>query len=385
MKLNDNTKMTTARNILSDLVAIDTTNPPGRNYPVIADVIVSHLHGICDTVEVVGVDEDRPNVVATVGSGDGPTVALNGHVDVVPAQADNWDYPPFELTVDGDRGYGRGTVDMKGGLVAGMKAMELLSERAIDGTVIFTATVNEETGGQYGLKWLIDNGHVDADYWIIMEPTGLDVYRCEKGAYWHRICVHGETAHGSRPHLGTSAIEIAGEAITALNAQTFADVDEHEILGRPTINIGRIEGGDNINSVPDRCTFEVDRRVVPAEDMADVVDETTTIMEDLTQTYDFTYEIEEMVTASPFETPLDDVVVQVAQDTIKRVTGTQPAISGTSGYTDARFPAVQGKPTIILGPGDNSASHIANESIDLHRLERAPPVLAAVSEELLTH
>lgn len=377
--------MDTIRNILADLVGINTTNPPGQNYPVIADVIASHLREDCDTVEEIGFDDDRPNVVATVGNGNGPTIALNGHVDVVPAQSDNWDYPPFELTIDGDRAYGRGTVDMKGGLAAGMKAMELLSGRDLDGTVVLSASLNEETGGDYGLGWLIDNGHVDADYWLIMEPTNLNIYRCEKGAYWHRVHIHGESAHGSRPDIGTNAIEIAAKAIRDLNVLTFKDVDEHEILGRPTINIGRIEGGNNVNSVPDRCKFEVDRRVVPTEDMAKVVDETTTILEELNNKYDFTYQIEEMVTAKPFETPADDVIVRAAQEAIESETGTLPEIHGTSGYTDARFPAVRDSPTIIIGPGDNAASHIANEYIDLRQLEQAPRMLAEVSEKLLSY
>jgi acetylornithine deacetylase/succinyl-diaminopimelate desuccinylase-like protein len=160
-----------------------------------------------------------------------------------------------------------------------------------------------------------------------MEPTSLDVYRCEKGAYWRRVCAHGESAHGPRSHLGTNAIDIAVESITALNAQTFEDVDEHEILGRPAVNIGCIEGGDNINTVPKRYMFEVDRRVVPAEDMAYVVDETAGIMVNITQNYDFTYEVEELVTASPFETPRNAVVVQSARTTIEHVTGIRSAVS----------------------------------------------------------
>jgi succinyl-diaminopimelate desuccinylase len=377
--------MADVQEILAELVAIDTTNPPGCNYAEIADTISSYLVDTCDSVDIVGKDSDKPNVVARLQKGKGPSVAFNGHVDVVPAHSEDWEYPPFELTTNGNYCYGRGAVDMKGGLAAQIKAMELLAAESFQGEVIFTATINEETGGEHGLEWLIENQVVDADYWIITEPSNNDIYRCEKGAFWHRVHIQGEAAHGSRPHLGTNAIEVAVEAINQIMPMQFDDIEDHDILGKPTVNIGRINGGEKINIVPGRCSFEVDRRIIPDENLGDVVRETETVLRKLEETYDFTYDIEEIILAMPFETNAEADIVQAASTAIERMTGHIPDVSGTSGYTDARIPAVvSGKPTIIVGPGDHSASHIANEYIDLRQLERSPTVFREMATEILT-
>jgi succinyl-diaminopimelate desuccinylase len=207
-----------------------------------------------------GTNNDLPVLAATVGPQDGPTVVLHGHLDVVPG------YPEqFQPRIEGDRLYGRGAYDMKGGLAAMMCATRDLAEQSAV-RVHFVCVSDEEadTLEARGSDYLVERGYV-GDFAITGEPTDLHIGIQSKGVLALRITVRGKAAHGSTPWLGDNAVLKAIDVFRQISAMPFAR-ESSELFDRPSISLGRIGGGDAFNKVPDCCVIDVDIRYLPGQD-----------------------------------------------------------------------------------------------------------------------
>jgi succinyl-diaminopimelate desuccinylase len=214
-------------------------------------------------VEVWGtMYNDRPVLAATVGPDTGPTIVLHGHLDVVPAHPEQ-----FTPRVRGDRLYGRGAYDMKGGLASMMCALrELASQDAV--RVHFVCVSDEETEEieQRGSDHLVEQGYT-GDFAITGEPTNMHIGIQAKGVLAMRIEVTGTAAHGSTPWVGDNAVVKAVDVFRQIESLPFAR-ESSELFDRPSINLGRIVGGDALNKVPDLCVLDVDIRYLPGQDAA---------------------------------------------------------------------------------------------------------------------
>ena len=212
-------------------------------------------------IEVTGATHNgRPVLAATVGAERGPTVILHGHLDVVPARAEQ-----FSPRADGDKLYGRGAYDMKGGLAAMMVATcELAKQRAV--RVHFLCVSDEESDDpeQRGSDFLVEQGYT-GDFAITGEPTDFHIGIQAKGVLAVRIEVDGRSAHGSTPWEGDNAVLKAVDIFRRIESLPFVR-ESSELFDRPSINLGRIIGGDAINRVPDVCTIDVDIRYLPGQD-----------------------------------------------------------------------------------------------------------------------
>jgi succinyl-diaminopimelate desuccinylase len=201
-----------------------------------------------------------PVLAATVGADKGPTIVLHGHLDVVPAEPGQ-----FEPRLDGDRLYGRGAYDMKGGLAAMMCATRDLAAQA-KVKVHFVCCCDEESeedqnrGSDYIAR---EMGYL-GDFAITGEPTDLQIGVQAKGVLLLRIDVHGRSAHGSTPWLGDNAVLKAMDVYRAIQSLPFAR-ESSEMFDRPSINLGRVSGGDVPNKVPDHCVIDVDIRYLPGQ------------------------------------------------------------------------------------------------------------------------
>src|SRR5215208_6624005 len=202
----------------------------------------------------------RPVLAATVGAESGPTIVLHGHLDVVPAHADQ-----FQPRVDGDRLYGRGAYDMKGGLAAMMVAATEVAERT-DVRVHFVCVADEESDETElrASDWLVKHGYV-GDFAITGEPTDLHIGAQAKGVLALRLTVDGRAAHGSTPWQGDNAVLKAVHVFRRIEQMDWAQ-ESSEMFPRPSINLGRIMGGDAINKVPDRCVIDLDIRYLPGQE-----------------------------------------------------------------------------------------------------------------------
>jgi succinyl-diaminopimelate desuccinylase len=212
-------------------------------------------------VEVIGTQHNgRPLLTATVGPDSGPTVVLHGHLDVVPGRPEQ-----FEPRVDGDRLYGRGAYDMKGGLAAMICAFRDMT--AQDGVRVRFACVADEESEEIddrSTDHLVSTGFL-GDFAITGEPTDLHIGIQAKGVLAVRVAVSGTAAHGSTPWLGDNAILKAHDVFRRIETLPFSR-ESSDMFDRPSINLARIDGGDAFNKVPDRCQMDVDIRFLPNQD-----------------------------------------------------------------------------------------------------------------------
>jgi succinyl-diaminopimelate desuccinylase len=198
-----------------------------------------------------------PILASAVGADSGPSVVFHAHLDVVPGRAEQ-----FRASIDGDRMYGRGSYDMKGGLAAMMGAVQELRDQR-DVRVVLVVVPDEETEEdvERATAYAIEQGYT-GDFAITGEPTDLHVGVQAKGVLAMRLELSGTAAHGARPWLGDNAVLKAIDAFRSIESMPFAR-ESTELFDRPSINLGRIVGGDAHNKVPDRCVIDVEVRYLP--------------------------------------------------------------------------------------------------------------------------
>jgi succinyl-diaminopimelate desuccinylase len=206
-----------------------------------------------------GTHNGLPVIAATVGAEAGPTVVLHGHLDVVPGRDEQ-----FVPRVDGDRLYGRGAYDMKGGLAAMMcAARDLASQSSVRVHFVCVSDEESDEAEARGSDYLVEKGYT-GDFAITGEPTDLHIGVQAKGVLALRIEVSGKAAHGSTPWLGDNAVLKAVDVFRQIEAMSFTR-ESSELFDRPSVSLGRIIGGDAMNKVPDCCAIDVDIRFLPGQ------------------------------------------------------------------------------------------------------------------------
>jgi succinyl-diaminopimelate desuccinylase len=366
--------------LASAFIAVDTRNPPGNERPI-EGVVRNSLERWQPVWREVEPASGRLSLLATLphpaGPGDRPTLIINGHLDVVPVDEGGWTRDPFEPAVESGRLYGRGSADMKGGIAAAICALATLERagipRACD--VVFHLVADEERGGRFGTRTLLEQGLIDGDACLIPEPTNLQLCVAERGLLQAYLRVHGRPGHGSRPREAVSAIEHAATLVLAIHAADFGDAD-HPLLGRPTANVGTIVGGNALNTVAESCVIGLDRRVLPGATEASAEAQLRARIEAAGVT-DLRYDLEVDTFGEASEMPADDPWVKQVGAAVARVTGQQPDVIGMSFTTDARFLRNQaGIPTVVCGPGAVEQAHVNDEWVSVDRLVDATAVYA---------
>ncbi len=312
-------RTTQVRELLQELLRIPSINPPGGELPV-----ARHLEGVWRQAGFeTHLDEFAPGRANLVGRrrwGPGPTLLLNGHMDVQPP-GQGWTHDPFSADVDGDRIYGQGAEDMKGGLAAmTVAATNYARRRPNCGELVLTAVADEMNGGEQGSRRLVDQ-RLQADFAVVCEPTGSDIYLAHRGALWLRLEVTGRSAHGGRPWLGVNAINVMIEWLAALQAwsPTTLRRGSHRLLPDRTMNIGSISGGHKINVVADRSVAEVDLRYLPGQDVEQLVDAVRQMGQDLAGASQI--KVDRIRLVEPMETEEETRIVGVCREAYATVTG----------------------------------------------------------------
>jgi len=370
------------------LIQIPTENPPGNEKKAFL-FLKPILTRMGFQVRTYISPKGRSNIIAERRWGKGGrSLIFNGHLDVVPAgDPSQWKYPPFGGKLSQGRVYGRGASDMKGGVASFIHAISMIDRSNIplnQGSLALHLVSDEESHGHQGMGFLAQRGMIRADAALVGEPTNLDLIIAQKGALWFRIATFGKSAHGSRPGQGVNAIEKMMALIDRLNSIPLAK--EHPLLGKPTINIGKIQGGIKVNVVPDRCEIEVDRRLLPDEKKEEILREIKLAIESI-QARDplLNYQIEEIDYAEPSEISPDEDIVRIGLEAGREVRGERPNVRGFSGFTDARFYINQFHiPTLIFGPGGTDQSHTTNESVEVDNLIQAARIYARIIVRFLS-
>jgi succinyl-diaminopimelate desuccinylase len=323
-------------------------------------------------VEVTGaMFNGRPVLAATVGPETGPVIVLHGHLDVVPARPEQ-----FTPRVEGDRLYGRGAYDMKGGLAAMMCAVrELAGQGAV--RVHFVCVADEETEEieQRGSDYLVEKGYT-GDFAITGEPTNMHIGIQAKGVLAMRIEVTGTAAHGSTPWVGDNAVVKAVDVFRQIESLPFAR-ESSELFDRPSINLGRIVGGDALNKVPDLCVIEVDIRYLPGQDAREI----RASVEALPDTH-----VIRVFHRHPAIVDRDNLFVQALAGAISRVAApvSERLGVGRDGASDAISFLEAGVPAVECGPvGDGH--HGPEEWVSIRSLRQYRRTLVEFVKLLPAH
>ena len=369
---------------LSHMVRIDSQNPPGNEAPMGATVL-EYCNELGLEVEDHPAQADRPNLVARWRGGPGPTVAYCSHLDTVPVgDASLWEVDPLGAEIRGGVLHGRGSCDAKGPIAASLEAVAILKGAGFQpaGALELYFVSDEETMGFNGAGFLAERGIVKPDFAIVGEPTSLRVVRAQRGACWFRISTRGIAGHGSAPERGVSAIKHMSEIILRLE-EALPDVT-HPVLGGPSINVGTIQGGAKVNIVPATCVVEVDRRSVPPETEASVIESVERAVERARERFpDIDATVELQFYGRPFEVSESSPVVTALSNAIADVTGSPAELIGFRGASDARFLSEAGAEVVVCGPGDIGVAHTAREHVPLDELERCALAYAGALARLL--
>ncbi|MFW9901789.1 MAG: M20 family metallopeptidase [Candidatus Thorarchaeota archaeon] len=357
--------------ILKKLIQIPTENPPGKTEEVVnflVNEVFKKEEGYRNTIIThMRNGVKLHNLISRIGSGK-KRILLSGHFDVVPVgDQTKWNYPPFSAKVVDGKVYGRGSADMKGGitsLIGVMKILESNSAFMENCELIFLGTADEETG-MSGSLILTEKGFVDnAELLIIAEPTNLKIGIAEKGLLWVILKVYGKSAHGSMPSEGINAIEAIIDIIPQL--YDCLETKENKILGKSTVNIGKIKGGSKINIVPDFLELEVDFRLIPEQNHENLINKLKKI-----KSKSCRIELEIAKSNSSLQSDWNDHFIQ----NLRKISNTK--CIGLSYATDAvnYVDPTNPIPFIIFGPGSPDVVHKINEWIALDQVFKATELL----------
>ncbi|MBI2002226.1 MAG: M20 family metallopeptidase [candidate division NC10 bacterium] len=374
---------TEAISLLSELVRIPSVNPQmggGAGEGEIAGYLADRLRALSLAPTVTEVQPGRPNVLATApGKQGGVHLLFEAHMDTVPPS--HGQAGPFTPRLDGDRLYGRGACDTKASIAAMFMALaSALTVRERRATISVAFTMGEELGHE-GVAHLVASGF-RPDAAVVGEPTGLDVIAAHKGVVRWKMVTTGRAAHSANPREGCNAIVKMATVIRALEERLIPRLREraHPLLGPPTLSVGRIEGGLQVNVVPDRCTIELDRRLVPGEIWLEVRREVEAVLAPLcAEDPDLKVTIQEPYQNTPcMETPLDAAIVRMVQEAVCRIDGQHP-VRGVAFCTDAAHLSAAGVPCVVLGPGHIAEAHTSTEYVEIQQVMQA----AAIYREIM--
>ncbi|POT59897.1 acetylornithine deacetylase [Citrobacter amalonaticus] len=369
--------------LLCSLIQHPSENPPG-NENAVALFIASILRSEGIETEIEEVAPGRPNVIAHLkGIQPGKRLILNGHTDVVPC-GDGWSVDPFAAVIDGDCVIGRGAADMKSGVAAMIYAAILIKRRqyAFKGEITLLFNVDEERIN-LGMEHFVAQG-VEADFAIIGEPTSLEICVAHKGVSRTRLTTHGTAGHAAKTRNPDSAIDKMALLLPKLLEECLRVKQKyHPLLGNASMLVTTINGGSAPNIVPQSCSIEIDRRVLPGELRNEINSslQDALMVDGLSMEQDYSLDNYLFIPASSIEEshPLTETACRVVN-----------AITGNAKKTifdatcEAPFFSVGCQiPTIILGPGDLSQAHVKDEFVRIEELHQAAKIYISLALNLL--
>jgi succinyl-diaminopimelate desuccinylase len=385
---------------LQELIRVPTDTPPGNNAPH-AERTAELLQGFGFEAEKYPVPqaevragglESITNLVVRRKYGQGRTIALNAHGDVVPP-GEGWTHDPYGGEIEDGKIYGRAAAVSKSDFSTftfAVRALESL-QTPLKGGVELHFTYDEEFGGELGPGWLLRNNLVRADL-MIAAGFSYEVVTAHNGCLQLEVTVHGKMAHAAIPDTGVDALQGAVQILNALYAQNrlYQEITS-KVTGirHPYLNVGRIEGGTNTNVVPGKVMFKLDRRMIPEENAAEVE---ATIREVIAQSAarcpGISVDIKRLLLVHSLQpVPGNQPLVDAIRKHGEAVFGQPIPAMGTPLYTDVRLYARAGIPGVIYGAGPRtvleSNAKRADERLDLEDLRRATKVIARTLRDLL--
>jgi succinyl-diaminopimelate desuccinylase len=374
--------------VLRSLVQTRSVNP-GIYEREMAELVRHWLAPTGADVHVVEMAPGRPSVAAVFGgSGSGPTLVLNGHMDTVPIDDEAlWDSDPFAADVRDGYVYGRGACDMKAGLTTQIAVAHHLAARAqpLQGRLILQFAAGEECA-EPGTLSLLQAGF-GGDFGVVTEPTQLKVAVAERGLGHYRIRIRGRSIHASRAHLGVNPVPKLRPVLEMLDEyDTEVQAKPHPLLPGGSCTPTVVQAGVKANAVADRCDVLLDRRLLPGESIDGELQQLERRLADIRRADpEFDFEVSRFEYGfEPAEIPSDSPFALSMAEAMREVTGTSGEIWGTPFASDVRnLVNDAGMEAVTFGPGNVAECHCANERVSVTELRQAAEVLAHVARDLL--
>lgn len=352
---------------LQQLIRINSVNPkldpdaPGEE--AIGFFIAQILRSLDLEPEIDHIEPHRVNVTATLkGSCGGRSLMINGHMDTVSVH--NMEEPFSGAICDG-KIFGRGSMDMKGGLAATLTAVKALIENKImlKGDLLLAFVADEEYGS-IGTERLVEAYRTDAA--IVTEPTGLDICLAHKGFGLFEFTTTGRAAHGSQPEKGIDANTHMGWIIAELDhlSHELQSTTPHPLLGIPSLHIPVIKGGSEPFTYADNCRMKLERRTLPGETLEKILSELKAILKKISaRTSKFKADVKTLIWRDPYEIDEQNEIVTTLHDSVKEMTGLAPSYIGHPWWEDSGLLGKAGMDTVIIGP-KGSGLHSKEEWVD---------------------
>lgn len=374
--------------LVTTLVGIDSVNPAlDADHPGEAELATyvanwSRERGL----KVEWLDQyapGRPSVVVTApGSSNGRNVLLYAHLDTVGVKGmEN----PFEARIEGNRMYGRGTLDMKASLAMCMLLVEEASKRGLAGNVTLICVSDEEhdsIGTREAVEHVTKNSTFDAA--IVTELTHLELHVAHRGFTLFEVDLQGKQSHTSQPSEGVNALTHLGRLLSAVERkdEELRNRPAHPLLAHGSMQTVLASGGEELFTTPSGATATIERRTIPGETAETMLAEMQALLTELTAADpQVKATLRQVLARSPFEIATDSRIVQLLSTAVEAETGSRPVLNGAPYWTDAALIADAGIPTILFGPA-GGAIHQPGEWVDLHSVSTVMRVLRRVITEV---
>jgi succinyl-diaminopimelate desuccinylase len=386
---------------LQELVRVATDTPPGNNSPhaVRTGALLKEVGFDAESHTVAAADvhaaglQSITNLVVRRRYGDGRTIGLNAHGDVVPP-GEGWTHDPYGGEVAGGKLYGRASAVSKSDFATytfATRAIEALKAK-LNGSVELYFTYDEEFGGELGPGWLLQHDVIKPDL-LIAAGFSYQVITGHNGCLQMEVTVHGKAGHAAVPHTAVDALQAATLILSALyeqNTRLQQVTSSVKGITHPYLNVGEIHGGTNTNVVPGKVVLKLDRRMIPEENPAEVEATLRRVIADaVANSAGITIDIKRLLLANALKPlPGNAPLVEALCTHASMVFGEPIEASGTPLYTDARLFSERGIPAVLYGCGPRtvleSNAKRADEHIELEDLRRATKVVARALADLLT-
>jgi len=350
--------------LLSKMVEINTDSVSKKGYDKCASLIVEEAERNALDVEIIDGEKgakdglSRPNVIVTLDAGSDVTLLLESHFDIVPP-GPNWTYPPFKLTVEDGKAYGRGTADNKSGIAAAIGAMRQLKKENLDINLKLIAGVDEEIGGRYGVDYVLSDHGLTGDAALILDAGPERLYLGASGIIWGKITIEGKQGHAGYPFKAKNAIDEAIKLLGALEPYKTTVEKKESILhappeaprqrvwGRYTVTM--IKAGEKENVIPGTCEVRFDRRLLPEEPVEQAEKELRAFFQEAVEKTGCKASLEIITRLQGYYTSKDLLFVQTVSENIKKTVGENLPLAAELGGNDGSFFAENGIPVICYG------------------------------------
>tara|TARA_B100001093_G_C26844669_1_gene1022190 strand:+ start:1345 stop:2478 length:1134 start_codon:yes stop_codon:yes gene_type:complete len=347
--------------LLKQIIEIDTCYPPGSSR-VFGKFATSYLKNSGLRIKSYGVDKEKINICVSNYKGPKKSIVFNSHIDTVRPISSEWKTNPFDLKIEKNYSYGLGAVNCKGSAAVHLYLAKNFKNLFpnIKENIDFTFVTDEENLGPDGTKYLKKQKVIKPHTLILGAPTNNNFVIEERGVFWLEINVSGKTSHAGEPHKGVNAIEKSAKIINELNSNFKKFLKKYDIgTHKSTINVGIVNGGENVNVVPSKTRIVVDRRITHKEDIKKAFNE----IKNFILKIDRSAKVKFLTGTNPFKSNKSNIYLKELSKSKELITGQKSKFLSSIGVSDGRYFADDNVNIINIGPGTGSEGHKSNEKL----------------------